>query len=102
MAGDLLARIDRAIAELVELRGELAGFDALNPSAAKGMDTVHTLADDDLSPEHLLEVSTAVSRFNRPPDSIRWMCRKQNCGVKRGGRWLASAPRLSRYLNGGE
>jgi hypothetical protein len=53
---------------------------------------------DDFAPEHLIEISTAVERFNRPADSLRWMCRKQACGVKVAGRWMASAPRLRAYL----
>jgi hypothetical protein len=50
-------------------------------------------ADSDFASEHLIEISTAVEHFNRPADSIRWMCRKQACGVKVGGRWMASSPR---------
>lgn len=67
----------------------------------KGLSIVETPADDDLAPEHLIEISTAVERFNRPADSLRWMCRKQGCGVKIAGRWMASARRLQLYLNGG-
>lgn len=90
---DLLKRVDQILAALLEVRSELA---ASVPEAGNGVDEA-----DDLAPDNLIEVSTAVARFNRPPDSLRWMCRTQGCGVKRGGRWLASVPRIERYLNGG-
>jgi hypothetical protein len=95
MAGppDLLERIDRIMAELAELRAELAGAEAAE------VENFHFA--DDLATGNLIEVSTAVARFNRPPDSIRWMCRTQGCGKKVGGRWLVSPLRLARYLNGG-
>jgi hypothetical protein len=102
MAGPaaLLARLDAAIAELQAIRAELAGFDALNPPAAKGMDSVHTLADDDLSPEHLLDTTSAQERFGHPRNTLAKWCREEGLGVRRGGRWLISIPRLQRHLNG--
>jgi len=94
MAGpDLLERIDRAIAELQAIRDELV---ASMPAPADESGIYF----DDLAPEHLIEISTAVERFNRPADSLRWICRNQGCGVKVAGRWMASEPRLARYLNG--
>jgi hypothetical protein len=90
---DLLSRIDLIMRELAALRDEVAAS-LPAPVGAKG-DAV-----DDFSSESLLEISTAVERFNRPADSLRWMCRKQGCGVKIAGRWMASGPRLARYLNG--
>jgi hypothetical protein len=98
MPGDLLARIDRIMAELAELRAEVAAADVASEVSP---DYAVDYAVDDLADANLLEVSTAAARFNRPQDSIRWMCRHRNCGVKRANRWMASAPRLSRYLNGG-
>lgn len=92
----ILERIDRIAAELAELRAAVAGADA----DERGVSIVDTPADD-LAPEHLIEISTAVERFNRPADSLRWLCRQRDCGRKIGGRWMVSVPRLARYLNGG-
>jgi hypothetical protein len=80
----LLERIDRALSRDVE---------SMPPVAAEA-------AEDDLAPEHLLEISTAVERFNRPADTIRYWCRREGCGVKVGGRWMASVRRIERRLNG--
>jgi hypothetical protein len=88
---DPLATIDRIMGELAALRAELA------EQAADGKNC----DEDDFAVHNLLEISTACERFNRPPDSLRWMCRKHGCGKKVGGRWLASGPRLARWLNGG-
>ena len=99
MASDLLRRLDAVLAELAELRAEVAAILPAPDDDAKGVCTTDTLGDD-LAPEHLIEISTAVERFNRPADSLRWICRKQGCGVKVAGRWMASEPRLARYLNG--
>jgi len=85
--------LNRAV---LELRAELAGAERADEREC----TTNTTLDD-LAAGDLIEVSTATARFNRPPDSIRWMCRTQGCGVKRGGRWLASPARIERYLNGG-
>ena len=91
----ILARLDAIMRELAEPRSEVAAAE-LQPNFVAAIPD----ADSDFSPEHLIEITTAVDRFNRPADSLRWMCRKQGLGVKRAGRWLASAPRLARYLNG--
>ena len=88
---DLLERIDRAIAELEALRAELM---AALPAEGNGAD-----ADDDLAPERLLDTTSASARFGYPRDTIAKWCR-EGCGVKRGGRWLVSTPRLRRRLNG--
>ena len=95
---DLLRQLDAALTEACRLRDLLAKRLEVGMAAeANGADEA-----DDLAAEHMIEVSTAVHRFNRPPDSIRWMCRERDCGRKIGGRWMVSAPRLARYLNGGE
>lgn len=91
---DLLARIDRAIAELQAIRAEVA---AAEPPAGVRFRSPDA---DDLADVNLIEISTAVERFNRPADSLRWMCRTQGCGVKRGGRWLVAPARIERWLNG--
>ena len=91
---DILVRLDAAIRELLELRRQVAA--SLPAPAANGAASV----DDDLVPEHLLDIAAASSRFNRPCDTIRFWCRREGCGVKVGGRWLASVPRIQRRLNG--
>ena len=98
----MLERLDRAIAELQAIRAALSGdFRSVNVDDAKGVNTAHTLADDDLADGSLIEISQAVELFNRPADSLRWMCRTQGCGKKIGGRWMASPARIRRHLNGG-
>jgi hypothetical protein len=97
----LIVRLDAAIAELAEVRRQLAEMLPAPAADEKGTITIGTLAADDLSDEHLIEVSTAVERFNRPADTIRFWCRREGCGKKVGGRWLASVPRIERRLNGG-
>lgn len=92
-SGSILARIDAAIAELHAVRDEVAAL--LPASEGDGFDEA-----DDFAPEQMIEITTAVERFNRPADSLRYLCRKENCGRKIGGRWLASVPRLRRRLNG--
>jgi hypothetical protein len=62
----ILARLDAIMAELQALRAEVAGAEAADE---KGTHIVSTLADD-FAPEHLLEISTAVGRFNRPADAL--------------------------------
>jgi len=84
---DPLAIIDRIMGELLELR------QALTEAAEQGQGG----PEDDFSEPHLLEISTASARFNRPPDTLRLYCR-QGDGRKIGGRWLISAPRLRRRL----
>jgi hypothetical protein len=54
----------RAIRELEAIRAAVAALPA-------------PVEVDDFAPECLLEISTAVERFNRPVDSIRWMCRSR-------------------------
>jgi hypothetical protein len=84
---DLLERIDRIMAELRAVRAEVAA--SLPAPAAEGS------GDDPL-----IEVCTAVERFGWPSDTLRKWCRENGVGVKRGGRWLVSVPRLQRRLNG--
>jgi len=103
---DLITRIDRAIAELQAIRAEVvasmphgmprsdSGEAVGEVSGRDGLD-----ADSDFRPESLIEHSGGA-RFNRPADSLRWACRKQACGVNIAARWMVSAPRLARYLNG--
>ena len=91
-AADILARLDAIMAELAELRAEVAG------SHQHG----ENLPDDadDLAPEHLLDTHSASARFGYPQDTIRKWCRTEDLGVMRGGRWLVSIPRLQRRING--
>lgn len=85
------------MAELAALRMELAEQAKLNA----GVEFESTGEADDFAADALIEIGTAVERYGRPADSLRWMCRHQGCGVKRGGRWLVSIPRLQHRLNGG-
>ena len=87
----LLARLDAALAELQAI--PLTQLAALPGPAGEQIGPNLDRSPDDLLLEHLIEISTAVERFNRPADSLRWICRKQGCGVKVGGRWMASSPR---------
>jgi hypothetical protein len=95
MGPALLERIDRVLAELLELRAEvgaLSGADNLvPPDSGNGLDA-------DLAPDNLLDTTAAAARFNRPADTIRYWCRQEGCGVKIGGVWMASAPRIQRRL----
>jgi hypothetical protein len=92
----LLAKLDCILGALAELRRELAAQQPAAPAAeGNGRD-----ADSDFRPDALIEISTAVEVFGRPADTLRYWCRREGCGRKVGGRWLASAPRIRRRLNG--
>lgn len=90
-----LARLDRIIAELVELRAEVGASQP--PAEGNGLDRDEA---SDLSPDNLLDTTAAAARFNHPQDTIRAWCR-QGDGIRQGGRWLVSIPKLQRRLNGG-
>ena len=84
----LLEHIEGLAAEQARALAELRA--AIAEAAEQG-------PEDDFSEPHLLEISTASARFNRPPDTLRLYCR-QGDGRKIGGRWLISAPKLRRRL----
>jgi hypothetical protein len=90
-SADLLARLDRLLGELQALRDEIAAAD---PSDNCPEDI------DDLSDGNLIDTHSAAERFNYDRHTLARWCR-EGCGVKRGGRWLVSIPRLQRRLNGG-
>jgi hypothetical protein len=90
----LLERIDRVLAELLELRAAVAND--LHPVIVVPRDN----DGDDLSDSNLIDSIAAQERFGHPSDSIRKWCRTEGLGVKRGGRWLVSVPRLQRRING--
>ena len=94
-APNLLERIDRIMAELAALRAEIFATVAKNV----GDDVVSH--DNDLSEANLLDTHSASARFNYPPNTLAKWARTEGLGVKRGGRWLVSIPRLQRRLNGG-
>jgi hypothetical protein len=96
MAGpnDLLARLDAALAELRAIRDELVA--SMPPPAAEG----NGLDANDLEPDNLLDTTSAQERFGHPRNTIAKWCRTEGLGVRRGGRWLVSVPRLQRHLNG--
>jgi hypothetical protein len=88
-AADILARLDAAIRELLELRAEVVGGSTIVEAPA-----------DDLAPDNLLDTTSAAARFNYPRNTVTKWCREEGLGVRRGGRWLVSIPRLQRRLNG--
>jgi hypothetical protein len=87
----LLKRIDAIAAELEGLRRDVLHLaeDAAPPTDP---DTPADLLD-----QHLVDTATASERFSVPGDLARRWCR-EGCGVKRGGRWLASLPSFKRKL----
>jgi hypothetical protein len=94
-APDILARSDAilvlaALAELQAIRAEVATAGTIVPPDNGLVD-----ADD------LLDTTSAAARFGFPRDTIAKWCREENLGVRRGGRWLVSIPRLQKRLNGG-
>src|SRR5262245_38416078 len=93
---DLLQRLDRIMAELAELRAELVAV-SLPASAAEG----NGLDVDDLADTNLLDTTSAQERFGYDRHTLARWCRMEGLGVRRGGRWLVSIPRLQRRLNGG-
>lgn len=93
-APDLLARIDRIMAELAALRAEVAGAEGTIVPSSNG------LGADDLADGNLIDSHAAQERFGHPADSIRKWCREEDLGVRRGGRWLVSIPRLQARING--
>ncbi len=88
MAGAaLLARLDAAIRELQAIRTEVAA--ALPPTEENGT--------DDLAEHSLVSVQAAAERFNIPSDTLRHKLRNDpGLGLKRGGVWQVSVPRLTR------
>ena len=60
-AAAILARLDAIMAELAELRAEVAAS-LPAPDADERGAHMHPLGDADLAPEHLIEISTAVER----------------------------------------
>jgi hypothetical protein len=96
MAGpDLLRRLDAALAELQAIRGELAAVDSDHCLQSVAPDA------DDLADACLLDTTSAQERFGHPRNTLAKWCREEGLGVRRGGRWLISIPRLQRHLNGG-
>jgi hypothetical protein len=95
---DLLARLDAVLAELAALREEVAAVEGtIFPSSSMFASTI--VEPNDLSEGNLLDTHAASARFGYPRDTIALWCR-QGDGVKVGGRWMASVPRLQRRLNG--
>lgn len=93
----LLDRIDQAIREMQAVRDELANTLSNSEGILCGTENLA----DDLSPEHLVDTTSAASRMGFPRDTVAKWAREEGIGVKRGGRWLVSIPRLRRRINGG-
>ena len=88
----LLERLDRIVAELEALRGDVLRLSEDAPKEP-GAD-----AGDDFAPHNLLDTWAAAARFNYPQDTRKW-CR-EGCGQRVGGRWMVSVLRVQRRLNG--
>jgi hypothetical protein len=82
----LLIKLDEFAAELARFRSEIVA--QLPPTEGNGADDA-----DDLSPDNLLDTHSAAERFGWPRDSVARWCR-EGAGIKQGGRWLASIPRM--------
>jgi hypothetical protein len=82
----ILERIDRCLRELEAIRAEVAA--SMPMTEGNGLNA-------DLAPDNLLDTTSAAARFNRPVDTVRYWC-CQGCGVKVGGVWMASVPRIRR------
>jgi hypothetical protein len=101
---DLLARLDAIAAELAALRAEVAATSGtiVPPLEGNGSASDNCPKDaHDLADGNLLDTHAAQERFGYPRNTIALWCRTEGLGVIRGGRWLASVPRLQRRLNGG-
>ena len=94
---DAIAKLDAILAQLTELRAELLTEHVPNFSALSDEAT----DVDDFNELNLIEVTAAAERFAYPANTIRHWCRNGGDGVRRGGRWLVSIPRVQRRLNGG-
>lgn len=92
----LVERLDAVVAEVAAIRAALAAIvpaaevDGNNPTCG-----IEDTEAADFAPENLIDTTTAAARWNRPRDTLALWCR-QGDGVKRGGRWLASVPRIQR------
>jgi len=95
MVPDLLERIDAAIRALQALRDEMAS--AMPTPSAEGS----SLDADDWADSNLLGTTLAAERFNYDRHTIARWCKAEGLGIRNGGRWLVSIPRLQRRLNGG-
>lgn len=94
---DLLRQLDATLTEACRLRDLLAkAIEAGEPAA----DEFNSTEVDDLSEPNLIDTTSAAARFNFPRNTLTKWAREEDLGVKIGGRWLVSVPRLRRRLNG--
>jgi hypothetical protein len=91
MLDQIVDDVNRLVCKLAALREtiELVEDGAEQPQ--------ETPSPDDFAACNLLDSSTAAERFGLPPDRVRRWCR-EGCGVRKGGRWLASVPKFKRKL----
>jgi len=80
----LISEQERTLASLLALRAEMTG-EAEEPEAEPFRDV------------DLIDTATASERFALPIEKVRRWCR-EGCGVKRGGRHLASIPHFRQRL----
>ena len=95
---DPIATIDRILGELLELRAALAEQAADGKNCAA--DGKNCNEDSDFAEANLLDTTSAEQRFGHPRNTLAKWARQEGIGVRRGGRWLVSVPRLRRHLNG--
>ena len=94
-AAAILARLDAIMAELAELRAEVAASLPTPAAEGNGLDAA------DLADGNLLDTHAAAARFGIPADCLRrWARETRNTpgdeiGRRKGGRWLVSIPRAA-------
>ena len=75
----------------------------LSPPAAEMPSDLGTSVPDDaddFAAEQLVDTTSAGARFGLHRHTVARWCRTEGVGVRRGGRWLVSIPRLRARLNG--
>ena len=54
--------------------------------------------EDDFADAAMVDLGAAAARFAVEKDTLRRWCRDEGIGIRRGGRWTVSVPRLRRHL----
>lgn len=89
-AADQLALVDLAIDSMRAALADLERARAL--LAGKRIEVEPELPDS--QDDDLLELGEAARRFRIAKDTLRSWARRENIGVKKGGRWLVSIRQL--------
>ena len=72
------------------------------PADEKGVGTVDPLGADDLADGSLLDATAAAERFGYDRHTLARWCRTEGLGIRQGGRWWVSVPRLQARLANGK